>query len=250
MKKNNLYKKWRFIRPALIAAFVVIAGITAVAASSSEADGEGGIVFSRDAGDPDDNGGNLKIKTGNDGNTNTSETSDPDGSGSAQESTDTSQGTEYVNVQESFAVVYICGEVQNPGLYKCSPESRIADVVQMAGGLKPEADDTCVNMAAKVTDAQQIVIFKKGEQPQASAAASVNASSSGSTSSSQSGGLVNINTADETLLKTLPGIGEQKAKAIISYRQDGGSFSRIEDIMKVPGIKDGAFNKIRDMITV
>lgn len=256
LKKNNLYKKWRFIRPALIAAFVVIAGITAVAASSSEADGEGGIVFSRDAGDPDDNGGNLKIKTGNDGNTNTSETSCSDGSlqqttdAAEQGSTDTSQGTEYVNVQETFAVVYICGEVHNPGLYKCSPESRIADVVQMAGGLKPEADDTCVNMAAKVTDAQQIVIFKKGEQPQVSAAGSANASSSGSASSSQSGGLVNINTADETLLKTLPGIGEQKAKAIISYRQDGGSFSRIEDIMKVPGIKDGAFNKIRDMITV
>ena len=256
MKKKNLYKKWRFIRPALIAAFVVIAGITAVAASSSEADGEGGLVISRESGDTDKNSGDLKIKTGDDGNTTAFEASESDSSleqttgAAGQGSTDSSQGTEYVNVQETFAVVYICGEVQTPGLYKCSPESRVADVVQMAGGLKPEADDTCVNMAAKVTDAQQIIILKKGEQPRASTAGSLNASSSGSASSSQTGGLVNINTADETLLKTLPGIGEQKAKAIISYRQDGGSFSRIEDIMKVPGIKDGAFNKIRDMITV
>lgn len=261
MKKNNLYKKMRFIRPAIITAFVVIAGIAAVAASSSEADDEGGIVISSDAGNSDHRSNDLKLKTGDDGNSKGSETAGSDGSlqqpagEEVHGSTDTSpgespQGTEYADVQETFAIVYICGEVQVPGIYKCSPENRIADVVQMAGGLGPEADDTCVNMAAKVTDAQQITILKKGELSRTVVNNSINASSSGSASSSQAGGLVNINTADEALLKTLPGIGEQKAKAIISYRMEGGSFNRIEDIMKVPGIKEGAFDKIREMITV
>ena len=63
-------------------------------------------------------------------------------------------------------------------------------------------------------------------------------------------GLININTADAEVLKTLPGIGDSKANAIISYRQEHGFFTSIEDIMKINGIKEGVFNNIKDYITV
>ena len=67
---------------------------------------------------------------------------------------------------------------------------------------------------------------------------------------STEGSKVNINTADETLLRTLPGVGESKAKSIIAYREKNGSFGKIEDIMNVEGIKEGLFRKIEDGITV
>ena len=239
MKNKNLYKKWRFIRPAIIAGFVAVAGIAAVVTSSAEADQSGDIVIIRDTENDRDS-----VGTGKNAETQPADT------GKAAEDSLTTTGETTVGPEENLPVVYICGEVQNPGLYKCSPESRIADVVELAGGLKPEADDTCVNMAARVTDAQQIVITKKGEAPAATAANGTAAGSNGGDTFTQGNGPVNINTADEAQLKTLPGIGEQKAKAIVSYRQEGGSFGCIEDIMKVPGIKDGAFAKIKNLITV
>ena len=243
MKKKNIYKKWCFIKPVIIAAFVAVAGIAAVAASSSGADGDGGIVIGDDTTRKE--GGSAPA----DGAVLSGHTDTSVKDVSVQKEISETEKTDGATEHEEEAVVYICGEVYDPGLYKCDENTRIADVVDMAGGLKPEADDACVNMAAKVTDSQQIVIFKKGESGGAAASVGSNTGSSQAPPSS-GGGLVNINTADETLLKSLPGIGEQKAKAIIGFRQDGGSFSRIEDIMKVPGIKDGVFNKIRDMITV
>lgn len=228
MKKKNIYVKGRIIKPFVIAGFVVIAGIAALFSSSREDESSNDIVISRDA--------DMTVSEG----------SNPEASGRETES-ETAESSE---MQESLKpVVYICGEVRTPGLYTCDAESRIADVVAMAGGLMPEADDTCVNMAAKVSDAQQIVITKKGEQAPSNNAGSGGALQAGS-GNTQAKGLVNINTADEAALKTLPGIGDQKAKAIISYRENGGSFSKPEDIMNVSGIKDGAYNKIKDLITV
>ena len=61
---------------------------------------------------------------------------------------------------------------------------------------------------------------------------------------------VNINTADKELLMTLPGVGESRAESILSYREENGSFSKEEDIMKVPGIKEGAYQKLKDKICV
>ena len=61
---------------------------------------------------------------------------------------------------------------------------------------------------------------------------------------------INLNTADEALLCTLPGIGASKAKSIIAYREEYGNFEKPEDIMNIPGIKDAAYAKIKEMITV
>jgi competence protein ComEA len=73
-------------------------------------------------------------------------------------------------------------------------------------------------------------------------------SSVGTADQGTSDGRIDINTADEDALQTLPGIGPSRAADIVSYRKKNGPFSSIEDIMKVPGIKDAAFSKIKDMI--
>ncbi len=220
MKKNDLFKKWRFIKPLIIIGFIAAAGIVSLLSSAEE--GREDDIFISDGG-----------------------IEDPERNKEVAEGTDPVSKNDRQEQETSKPVVYICGEVKKPGLYTCDADSRIADVVELAGGFLEDADDTCVNMAERVTDSQQIIILKKGD---VTARVSDNAGETGA--DAQGKGLININTADEVMLKTLPGIGDQKAKAIITYRQDGGQFSKIEDIMKVPGIKDGAFSKIKDLITV
>lgn len=250
MKKKNIYKKSLILKPVIIAAFIIFAGIAALI-SSSDHDGNEELVVVHETASSQ---GSSDISTGGSAehdltasgtpSAGTEETSFPENDYNKEADSDHSG---------EYPVVYICGEVVTPGLYRCSSDSRIADVVEQAGGLLPEADDTCVNMAARITDAQQIIITKKGEALVAGSGGTNVISGAGTDvtgAPAQSSGLVNINTADESMLKTLPGIGEQKAKAIISYRQNGGIFTKIEDIMNVSGIKNGAFNKIKELITV
>ncbi len=138
-------------------------------------------------------------------------------------------------------IVHICGAVVNPGVYELPPGSRIVDAVDKAGGLSVDADDSYVNLAAVPNDGEQIfiptieesVIMKQTRQE-----------------TGVSSGKVNINTADKALLCTLPGIGDTRAADIIAYRQEHGNFSAIEDIMQVSGIKEGSFQKIKEMIVV
>lgn len=138
-------------------------------------------------------------------------------------------------------VVHVCGAVVNPGVYELPAGSRMADAVDMAGGLCQDADDSYVNLAGVPADGEQVYIPTKEEsvvlrqEPQQTGAFS---------------GKVNINTADKALLCTLPGIGDTRAAGIIAYRQEHGSFSAIEEIMQVSGIKESSFQKIKEQITV
>ena len=135
----------------------------------------------------------------------------------------------------TFSCVYICGSVMNPGVYELEAGSRIYDVISLAGGVLDDADIDVINQAEKISDGQKIYVPRYGEN---------------SREDDNTGGLVNINTADIAGLTKLPGIGESRAKDIISYRESAGGFSRIEDIMNVSGIKEAAFNKIKDYICV
>ena len=252
MKKKNIYKTGMMIKPVMIAAFIILAGVIALLTSSGDTAGDDLVISgaSEESTDTGIHSDRDHINETEEKNVSVTENT------SAVYGSHTADGNDMALISsEQFSddlVVYICGEVSDPGLYRCSKDHRIADVVEMAGGLLPEADDTCVNMAARVADAQQIIITKKGETPITGSGPGTSVSGTGSTANDQvqGNGLVNINTADEAALRTLPGIGEQKAKAIISYRQNGGNFTKIEDIMNVSGIKDGAFNKIKDLITV
>ncbi len=151
-------------------------------------------------------------------------------------------------------VVYVCGAVVNPGVYELSEGSRIDDAVTAAGGFSEDADRTYVNLAARLSDGSKLQIPTLSETSDETLAKEINsfdAEDNGSKSgASDEGGLININTASQTELATLPGIGEGIAGKIIKYRDENGSFKSIEDIMKVSGIKDKLFSKIKDQITV
>lgn len=135
--------------------------------------------------------------------------------------------------------VYVCGEVNYPGVYFLAEESRANDALFAAGGFTEEADQSYVNLASRVKDGDRLYFPGKSETAQEKAA-----------EEALKAGLVDINTADEALLCTLPGIGSSRAKDIISYRESNGPFESKEDIMKVSGIKDSAYQKLCDRITV
>lgn len=136
--------------------------------------------------------------------------------------------------------VHICGEVVNPGVYEVECGSRICDVLVLAGGFTDNAATDLVNMAAPAEDGMQVVIPSVAQME-------ANARPLAESSDSHP---VNINTADKERLMTLPGIGESRAEAILTYRQEKGRFSKTEDIMQVDGIKEGLYNKIKDKICV
>ena len=153
------------------------------------------------------------------------------------------------NSEKSGVYVYICGEVIKPGVYELSRDSRIYEAVDAAGGFTENAAREYVNLASKVSDGMQITIYNREEAaslPADSAPVGENAGKSGTSGS----GLVNLNTATKEELMTLKGIGESKAEDIIRYREKSGGFKKIEDIMKISGIKENGFQKIKDSITV
>ena len=161
-------------------------------------------------------------------------------------------------------VVHICGAVSAPGVYELPAGSRIIDAVEAGGGFLPEAEEACCNLAEEIVDGCQIYIMTKSEscadgQTEKKAGIQTSPDSDMQTTDRNvrsnsapalENGLVNLNTADIAALTTLPGIGESRAKAIISYREQHGAFAQIEDIMKISGIKQAAFSKIKDKITV
>lgn len=136
--------------------------------------------------------------------------------------------------------VQVAGAVNQPGVFKLTPESRVFEAIDAAGGLAPEADDADLNQAEGVTDGQKIYVYAIGEK----------AAEPMSGEASEDDGRVNINTATESELMTLSGIGQAKAAAIIKYRESHGGFSSTDDIMQVEGIKEGTFHKIEDSIKI
>ena len=179
-------------------------------------------------------------------------------------STDRTELSDASSEEAKTLVVHICGAVSAPGVYELPAGSRIIDAVEAGGGFLPEADEACCNLAEEIVDGCQIYIMTKSEscadgQREKKAGIQTSPDSdmqttdrnvrSNSTTALENG-LVNLNTADVAALMTLPGIGESRAKAIISYREQHGAFAQIEDIMKISGIKQAAFSKIKDKITV
>ena len=179
-------------------------------------------------------------------------------------STDRTELSDASSEETKTLVVHICGAVSAPGVYELPAGSRIIDAVEAGGGFLPEADEACCNLAEEIVDGCQIYIMTKSEScadGQTEKKAGIQTSPGGDMQTADKNvrsnsapalenGLVNLNTADVAALMTLPGIGESRAKAIISYREQHGAFAKIEDIMKISGIKQAAFSKIKDKITV
>lgn len=148
--------------------------------------------------------------------------------------------------------VYITGQVKNPGVYQVEENARLYIAIEMAGGFTKNASEESLNLAEKVVDGQQINVLSKAEYEKLKKNDSAIAGNSEESSNTyeDTGNKVNINTAATEELMSLPGIGQSKADAIINYRKENGNFSKIEDIMLVPGIKEGAFDKIKLLIKI
>jgi competence protein ComEA len=136
--------------------------------------------------------------------------------------------------------VYVSGAVAQPDVYTLPPDSIVKDAVVAAGGPTGDADLDRINLALSLANGQQVHVPRMGEED-------APIQSSGDQRASEV--RININTADAAALELLPGIGPALAQRIVDYRQAQGPFLRIEDIMEVPGIGPGTFEKIRELIT-
>ena len=153
--------------------------------------------------------------------------------------------TESETTQEPLQIcVHVCGCVNVPGVYYLDAGSRVHEAVEMAGGMTADADSQYVNLAQEAEDGSQIYIPSRKEVEEGSVPAAE------SVSQEEADSRININTATVDELKTLPGIGDIKAEAIISYRESAGGFSSPEEIQNVAGIKKNSYEKIKEMIKV
>jgi competence protein ComEA len=158
--------------------------------------------------------------------------------GSTAASTTTAVGE--VAETSSTVVVSVVGLVVRPGLVTLPSGSRVADAIEAAGGFLPEADPASVNLAAVVTDGQQIAVGVPG------AASDVG----GGAPDADPGGLVNLNTATVAELDGLPGIGPVLAQRIVDHRTSSGPFGSVEELDDVPGIGPSIAAELAGLVTV
>ena len=198
------------------------------------------------------------ISSEKEGSEGTEETGDRKAAGNIQEigNADAGSGsTEHI-------FVYVCGAVNTPGVYELEAGARLYEAIARAGGVREDGAEESINQAQAVSDGERLYIPTDEEVRQGldayllsgsaggAAAAGSQSAVPGGPSGSSAGGKVNINTASREELKTLNGIGDTRAGSIVVYRESNGSFGSIEDLMKVEGIKEGVFNKLKDDITV
>lgn len=148
--------------------------------------------------------------------------------------------------QDSRNCCYVCGAVKNPGVYDFSEGARLEEVIALAGGFTKEAAVNYLNLAETVSDSQKIYVPTEKEA-ETQEYADIKGMESVKENPEEK---VNLNTADREKLITLPGIGESKADRILSYRKEHGKFQSIEELKDIDGIKDGVFNKVKDLIVV
>ena len=169
---------------------------------------------------------------------------------------------------EIYFKVDIKGQVNNPGIYSLKEGSRVIDVIEASGGLTENANTTVINLSKKIEDEMVIIIYSNEEVNNFSKTKEVEKQviekcvkkdenslqndaciNQSNEQSNTDNNLININTATQEELMTLSGIGESKAKDIITYRSEN-AFTSIEDIKNVPGIGESLFAKIKENITV
>ncbi len=139
-------------------------------------------------------------------------------------------------------IVDVTGWVRNPGVYEFAAGQRVIDAVHRAGGAREGADLSVINLAAPLADGTQVVVSKRGRVPSGAA--------SGVPGVPGSVAVVNVNTASETELETLNGVGPVTAAAIIQYRTDNGPFATVDDLLDVSGIGPVTLEELRPQVTV
>ena len=146
---------------------------------------------------------------------------------------------------ETPLIVHITGAVPRPGVYALAQGSRVQDAISAAGGFLAEAEKKGINLARALEDGEQLdVPYVEGASPVIATEAPASTQDPSATE------LININFASQVELESLPGIGPTNAQKIIAYREQNGPFLTIEDIINVPGIGPGTYERIKDLITV
>jgi competence protein ComEA len=140
-------------------------------------------------------------------------------------------------IKTAIIMVDIKGKIRNPGTYEIEENSRVIDVVNLAGGLLNDADTSSINLSEKIYDEMMIIIPSKTENYEKKEVVYKDTK-------------VSINTATLSELMMIKGIGEVKAKAIIDYREDNGYFKKIDDLKNINGIGESTFEKIKDYIKI
>ena len=144
--------------------------------------------------------------------------------------------------------VHVAGWVRRPGVYEFPPGARVIDAIQRAGGARDGADLTSINLAALLTDAQQIVVPRAVGPPGVPGAPGVPTAVAPTSGSGEP--LVNLNTGTLEELETLPGIGETLAQRIVDHREQNGPFATVEDLLDVSGIGEQRLEDLRSKVTV
>jgi competence protein ComEA len=153
-----------------------------------------------------------------------------------------------VEDQPSGAIfVHVAGAVRRPGLYELASGARVADAIDAANGPLRRADVDALNLAEVLTDGVQVYVVRRGETPPA---ASVPTATEATSASPASEGVVDLNTADQAALETIPGIGPVKAAAILQHRDQIGSFDSPEQLLDVTGIGPATLEAIRPYVSV
>ena len=150
--------------------------------------------------------------------------------------------------EEEKIFVYAIGAVNKPGVIEVSVDSRLYEVIELAGGLAENADQTAINLAKTVVDEEKIIIPYKEESSTKKENQKINQLFT--ETHSNNFGKININTAGVEELQMLSGIGKSTAEKIVNYRNENGKFEKIEDIKNVSGIGDSKFNSIKDKIVI
>jgi competence protein ComEA len=171
--------------------------------------------------------------------------------GTASATTVASAATTTTTTAPAAVVVHVAGAVAEPGLVTLASGSRVADAIEAAGGPAPDADLDRLNLAAPLVDGQRVAVAALGRpapplDPVATGGAPVDASGD----PSGAAGPVNLNTATQAELETLPGIGPALAQAIIEERERSGGFAAVGDLRRVPGIGDARFAQVESLVTV
>lgn len=151
---------------------------------------------------------------------------------------------------QSLVYIHLCGAVAKPDVYEVKHGSRLIDIIELAGGLSPDAAGDYINQAMLVEDGQRIYIPTKDEVARLSVSEYLEGSEEAENQAKETEKKVNINEADADELMALPGIGQAKADSIIEYRNKNGQFQSKEDLMRIPGIKEGLYNQLADHISV
>lgn len=140
--------------------------------------------------------------------------------------------------------VHVAGQVADPGLYQLDDGARVAAAIEAAGGAVGQADLSRVNLAAHVSDGQQIYVPATGEPARPGAAGEPGAGPAAEQT------VVNVNTAPAATLETLPGIGPSRAQDLIRWRTENGPFESVEDLLQVPGIGPATLERLREQVRV